>query len=166
MNLLFKNRKYKTGLTIVEALIAIAVFVVLLLAVIGVYNFYLRIALSNGTSIKATFLAQEGLEAVRFMRDQSWDNITSLSVDTSYGVVFESGTWAATTTEILIDSLFNREVILSEVYRDDATSQIVSSGGTLDPDTLKVTLNISWSNHSATTTKTVSTYISNIHEEE
>ncbi|MEK9171925.1 MAG: prepilin-type N-terminal cleavage/methylation domain-containing protein [Patescibacteria group bacterium] len=156
------NKNPNSGLTLVEVLIATSVILVFLLAFSSVHNLYLKTAFSNGEVIKATELAEESLEVVRFLRDSSWNtNIAPLSLDTDYYLVFEGGEWQVTTTEALIDSLFERVVTLSAVYRD-TSADIVSGGGTLDPGTLLVVSNVSWSRGGATTTKSISTYITNI----
>lgn len=157
------NKNPNSGLTLVEVLIATSVILVFLLAFSSVHNLYLKTAFSNGEVIKATELAEESLEVVRFLRDSSWNtNIAPLSLDTDYYLVFEGGEWQVTTTEALIDSLFERVVTLSAVYRDDVSADIVSGGGTLDPSTLLVASSVSWSRGGATTTKSISTYVTNI----
>lgn len=157
------NKNPNSGLTLVEVLIATSVILVFLLAFSSVHNLYLKTAFSNGEVIKATELVEESLEVVRFLRDSSWNtNITPLSLDTDYHLVFEGGEWQVTTTEALIDNLFERVVTLSAVYRDDVSADIVSGGGTLDPGTLLVVSSVSWSSGGATTTKSISTYVTNI----
>ena len=156
------NKNLNSGLTLVEVLIATSIILVFLLAFSSVHNLYLKTAFSNGEIIKATELAEESLEVVRFLRDSSSNtNIAPLSLGTGYYLVFEGGEWQVTTTEALVDSLFERVVTLSAVYRD-ASADIVSGGGTLDPGTLMVVSSVSWSRGGATTTKSISTYITNI----
>ena len=159
------NLKLDNGLTLVEVLVATSIVLVFLLALFEVSNLYLRTVFLNTGSVKATFLAEEGLEAIRFLRDSSWDeNIVPLSNGTDYGLVLESNLWQATTTNIFIDGIFERIMNLSEVYRD-ASDDIVSSGGTLDSDTRLVTVTVSWKTSQATTTRLISTYLSNILDE-
>src|SRR3989338_403871 len=159
------NLKLNNGLTLVEVVVATSIVLVFLLALFAVSNLYLRTVFLNTKSVKATFIAEEGLEALRFLRNVSWDaNIATLSNDTDYGLVLDSGSWEATTTNIYIDNTFERFAVLSAVYRD-VFNDIVSSGGTLDPDTKLVTGTVSWNNGSATTTKVISTYLANILDE-
>ena len=156
------NKNSDPGLTLVEVLIATSIILVFLLALLGVHNLYLKTAFSNGDVIKAAELAEEGLEVARFLRDSSWSvNIVPLSLGTNYGLVFNAGVWQATTTNIWVYGIFKRVVTFSAVYRN-ASADIVSSGGTLDPGTLKVISTVSWPSGGATTTKSVSTYITNI----
>ena len=150
------------GLTLVEVIIATSIILIFLLALFPINNLYLNTVSTNTNSVKATLLAEESLEAVRFLRDASWsDNIAPLSVGIGYSLELVSGSWAATTTNIYIDNTFERVVTFLEVYRD-INADIVPSGGTLDPNTRLVTASISWKYGLATSTKSVSTYITNI----
>src|SRR3989338_1492247 len=75
------NKSSNEGLTLVEVLIATSIISAFLLALFGVHNLYLKTALSNGEVIKATGLAEESLEVMRFLRDSSWSaNIAPLSL--------------------------------------------------------------------------------------
>lgn len=162
-----KNSKQNLipGLTLVEVLISTSIILVFLLALLGVHNLYLKTALSNGELVKATQLAEESLEVMRFLRDSSWDNnIASLSLDTNYYLIFDAGVWQTTTTDIWVDNIFERKVALSAVYRD-VLGDIISSGGTIDPGTVLVVSTVSWSKAGATTTRSVSTYLTNLFDE-
>ena len=107
------------GLTLVEVVIATSVILVFFMALFGVNNIYIRSAFQNANTIKATLLAEEGLEAVRFLRDASWeDNIEVLTVGQNYGLVLQSNSWETTTDNIYTDSLFERIVTFNDVYRD------------------------------------------------
>lgn len=159
------NRNFNNGLTLVEVLIATSIILVFLLALFGAHSLYLRTAFSNGEVIKAAELAEESLEAMRFLRDSSWNtNIASLTLETDYGLIFSAGSWQVSATDIWVDSIFERTVTLSAVYRD-ASGDIVSSGGTLDPNTVLVASSVSWSERGATTTKSISTYLTNLLDE-
>ena len=153
---------FSTGLTLVEVLVATSIVLIFIVVLFGVYNTYLRIVSSNTQSVKATYLAEEGLEVIRFLRDSSWDdNILPLSSETDYKLIFESGTWQFSATSIYIDAIFDRSVIFHDVYRD-TNGDIVSSGGNLDENTKLVTINVSWWRNAATSTKSLSTYIMNL----
>lgn len=158
------NSSSNSGLALVEVLIATAIVLAFLLALFTVNNLYLKTAFSNTGSVKATFLAEESLEVMRFLRDLSWDNISVLTPGANYHLTFESNLWQTTVVNVFIDNLFERVVTLSEVYRD-ASGDIVSNGGTLDPDTRLITATVSWKVGSATTTRSVSTYLSKIRDE-
>lgn len=161
-----KNSKknLNLGLTLVEVLIATSIILVFLLALLGAHNLYIKTALSSGEVIKAAELAEESLEVMRFLRNSSWDtNIAPLSLDTNYYLVLGAGNWNVSTTNIFVDNLFERKVRLSAVSRD-VNGDIVSSGGTLDPNTLLLVSLVSWRVGEATTTRSISTYITDLHD--
>ncbi|KKU20949.1 MAG: hypothetical protein UX31_C0024G0018 [Candidatus Nomurabacteria bacterium GW2011_GWA1_46_11] len=150
------------GMTLVEVLIATSIILVFLLALFGVHNLYLKTAFSSGNVVKAVELAEESLEVMRFLRDSSWSaNIATLSLDTDYYLTFGQGEWQVTTSNIWVDNIFEREIRFSAVYRD-ASGDIVPSGGVFDLGTLLVVSSVSWSSSAGTTTKSISTYLTNI----
>ncbi len=160
------NKNSSSGLTLVEVLIATSIMLAFLLALFGVQNLYLKTAFSSGEVIQATELAEESLEVMRFLRDSSWDaNIVPLSLGVNYGLVLDAGTWQATTTNIWVDGTFERTVVLSAVYRDSSGDITSGGGGTLDPGTLLVVSNVSWWKDGATTTKSISTYLTDLSNE-
>ncbi len=133
------------GLTLVEVVIASAIILAAIVTLLGVHTLYLKVALANTDSVKAAFLLEEGIEETRYLRDDSWSaNIAGL-----------------TSTTTSIDN-FERMVTLSAVYRD-SNGDIVSSGGTLDTNTKLITSSVSWMVNGATTTKSISTYLTNLY---
>ena len=156
-----------TGFTLVEVLIAVSIIVIFIAALISTHTLYLSATFSGLNKVKAIFLAEEGVEAVKLLRDQKWTssiavlatgptNYHYLSYDSSKSF------WATSTVNTYIDSIFERRYILEDVYRDDTTKDIVTSGGTLDPNARKLTMFVAWSEKGATTTKSIVTYITNI----
>lgn len=157
-----KFRTGQQGLTLVEVLIASAIVLLSVVVLLGVHSLYLKTALDNGETIKAAYLAEEGVEAMRYLRDASWTmNIIPLTLDEPYGLALNNA-WATDATSMWVGS-FYRTVTLSAVERN-AQDDIVSSGGTLDPNTKLLTVSVSWPSRGATTTKTISTYLTNLHD--
>ncbi len=159
-----KNKTIPTrGLTLVEVLVSTSIILVFFLALVTVYNTYLKLARANIDTVKAVFLAEEGIEVMKILRDSSWANkITPLVTGTNYYLVFNSGTWTTNTTNIFIDGTFERKINMHPVNRNTSTDEIVTSGGVDDPNTKLVTVTVSWSNRGATTSKAISTYITNL----
>jgi type II secretory pathway pseudopilin PulG len=150
------------GVSLVEVIVSATIITVFLSALVSLYNLQMNVIFRSARQVKATFLAEESIEAVKYMRDVSWNSyISPLSSNVDYYLVWQSGKWDTTTTNTYIDGLFERKMTLFPVSRD-AQSNIVSSGGTLDPNTKKLTTTISWREGSATSTKVVSTYVSNL----
>ena len=161
-----KKKNLKKGSGLVEILIAVFIFSIILGSLITASSTYFSGAGDNLISTKGAYLAEEGIEAVKTIRDSSWNNISSLSDNTNYYLYFDTSSstnniWKATTTASSIDSTFIRTFKVNAVYRD-SNGRIISSGGTLDLNTEKVTVSISWKSKNSTTTKTLSTYITNL----
>ena len=156
----FKQQK-KEGLALLEAVIATSIVVLFLSSLIGAYNLYLRVSLENLRKVQATFLAEEGVEALRLLRDNSWSNISNLSLTTDYKLVWNGVSWATTTNTIVIDGKFFRTFRLGEVLRD-SNSDIVLSSGTSDQNSRKITVKVEWNEHGATSTKIIEAYTSNL----
>lgn len=149
------------GFTLVEALIASALALTIVLGLIVTFMLVLRSTLANTPRTQAALLAEEGIEVTRLLRDASWSsNIATKTNDVPFYLTFNGTSWLATTTNTYINSTFERSVTLAAVYRD-GNQNIVQSGGTLDPNARKVTVTVSW-RQSATTSKSVSTYLTNV----
>lgn len=106
----------------------------------------------------ADLYAQEGLEAVRSIRNRGWSN---LSADVlTKGLKTSSGFWEFNSTQDSKDK-YTRKILISSVNRD-VNGKIVESGGTSDSDTLKITSSVTW-NFSGPRNDTISysTYMTN-----
>lgn len=153
--------RQSAGFSLVEVIIAVSIATFSILAVWRVYTFFIELSLSNPALFQASFLAEEGIEAVKFMRDDGWtEKIAPLSSDISYHLAFDGSGWEATTTPILIDNRFYRLVNFANVYRD-SSGNIVDSGSP-DANTKKISVTVSWQKNTGTTTKEIITYVSNI----
>jgi len=164
MSLSNKTKKHKAnlGFSLAEAIIASAIALFVILGITAFFSTIFSMSVANSARIQGAFLAEEGLEVVRLLRDSGWDeNIEIQTLNTPFYIDFDGSSWQATTTNIYIDGFFEREVILSEANRD-SNFDIVDSGGSADPNSRKVTVSVSWSLGNSTTTKTISTYLTDI----
>lgn len=158
----FKKIKRNTGLSLIEILIGSAIISVTLVSMVAAYAAVERYAFANMHALKATHLAEEGVEAIKFMRDSGWaSNISSLSDNTAYHLYWDGSKWTSTTSEYYIDTKFDRVFTLSPVNRDGSYN-VVSSGGSPDSNSRKATVTVSWRGYSATSTKVVEVYLFNI----
>jgi len=152
----------KKGFVLVEALVTAAILSFVLAGTIGGFLLSLQRSFENGAAVQATFLAEEGIEALHVMRDNGWDaNIAPLASGSTIYLEFDGTTWQATTTNSYIDGIFERVITITEVRRDSA-HDIVESGGTVDPGTKKIVSSVSWLAGRGTTTKELSAYLTNI----
>ena len=155
-----KMQKNK-GMALVEIVIGSAIISVAILAASSAYGTYVNYAFANQRNVQAGYILEEGLEAVTFFRDTSWSgNIAKLSTTTTYYLTFSS-TWATTTTAQYVDGVFLRSLTISDVKRDG--SDKIAGSGTYDPNTKLITATVAYPQGQATTTKSISTYITNIY---
>src|SRR6185436_2799608 len=106
-------------------------------ALINTYSLYLQTSLAATAQIQASYLLEEGQEAARFLRDSSWSsNMASLAPGSPYYLSFSTttSTWTVSATPSLVDGMFARRLVVSSVSRN-SSSDIVTTGGTLDPQT-------------------------------
>lgn len=156
-----ENLKLKTtGFGVLEIVIAITIISSALFAITTVARTSLELNRREILSTRAGFLLEEGSEGIRMMRDSNWSNISGLPSGVPFRLVFEGGSWLSTTSKTMIDGIFDRAVVVDLVYRDGADR--ISSSGILDADTKKFTVEISWWNSLATTTRDLVFYLSNI----
>lgn len=148
------------GFGIVEIIIAISIMSITLFAISEVSIVYLKQSGQNKDSLKALYLAEEGLEAARSARDQSWSgNIASLTMGSPYFPTISTNKWTLSNINPgLTDNIYARQVIVTDVSRD-ASDNIVTSGGTNDPNTKKIISTVSWGTKSTSLT----TYLTNIY---
>lgn len=89
--------------------------------------------------LEATILLKEADEAVRVVREAGWNNF---SVNGAYHPLISGNSWSLVSGAETVNG-FTRSIVVSDVYRD-ASGNIVSVGGTLDPATKKAVASVSW----------------------
>lgn len=163
-----RKTKGKNGFTLLEVVIASSIITTAMLAILNSYSFFILAEKGNTARVKSIFLVEEGIEAGRYLRDKGWTaNIKPLSTTTSYYLYFSTSTgngfWQATTSPQIYDGIFTRKITFGQVYRNNSTQNIstTSSGSTVDPNTRKVTVTVAWTDSLGSTTKSMSTYLTN-----
>ena len=134
-------KKEFRGFSLVELVLAIGVFAILASGVTYVAtnsytNFY-----GAGNKQNIAEFAQEGIEAVRSVRDNSWQDIEDISGEGNKGVNKDDGYWSFSGSSDTRDGL-TRTVNIANAQRD-SDGNIVDSGGTEDPRTKQVTVTVS-----------------------
>jgi Tfp pilus assembly protein PilV len=163
MNNVFSSSRRRNGGTgLIEVIVASSILVLIIVGVSSVYRLLVRSSREVIRGTQSALLAEEGLEAARVMRDTAWSSLASSTVGTSYTLAWTGGTWKATTTPALIDGVFDRRMTLARVYRN--SSDEIAASGTLDPNTYRVDITVSWNTGFATSSRTESTYFGNIFE--
>jgi len=154
------QKNFKKGFMMVEVIIAISIIVVSILAAMSVTQKSIYVARQSLHVSQATFLLEEGAEAVRIVRDNAWSNISSLTIGTDYYPTFSGGTWILSTTPSTI-GIFTRKINMANVNRNVTTGDIASSGVN-DSGTKLITITVSWTEGGVAMSKTLSFYIMDI----
>ncbi len=155
------KKKLNKGIGLVEVLVAVFIFTIILSSLILISNLYLSGSTDSLRNTQAAYLAEEGIEGVKIIRDNSWDDILSILSNTQKFLSFSSAssTWQVSDTKEEI-GVFSRSFIINSVSRD--SNGDISVSGTDDPNTKKVTVNVSWNGKKGVVTKSLITYITNI----
>lgn len=155
------NLKYKRGISLIEVVVGTAILLIAITGLLTSYNVFVRAGTSTLGKVQASYLLEEGVEAVSVLRDYGWTaNISNLTVGTAYYLVWSGGRWTSSASASLIDNVYSRYFILSSVNRDANDNIAVS--GTNDTGTRKLTVYVSWPTGATTTLRTVSTYVTNL----
>lgn len=139
-----KKRSTERGISLLEVVVAIAVAFVLLFSISEVATLSLRVLADKKREYRAVLYLSEGAEAIRAMRDESWDaKIAPLSASTTYYLVATVNSWnVANADPGKLDGTFTRTLVPQNVWRDGADA--IAPSGTLDPATKRFTVTVSW----------------------
>jgi len=113
----------KPAFSLIEVVLAISLFAVFSLSSVSILLYSEENFLSIGQSSRASFLAEEAIEAARAVKNEDFTLLT----DGDHGISSSSGKWQFSGTEDAVDG-FTRRV----------------SVNSLDPDTKKIATRVSW----------------------
>lgn len=154
-------KRFNSGFGVVEILVAAVIVSIVLVGLHSAAAQSLRLIQQSTQRTQASFLLEETIEVLRSRRDAGWAaSLGTLSSGTNYYLEFSAGVWNITTTNTLVDGLFERKFVLENVNRDGADDIAVS--GSPDAGTKKVTTTVSWNTPTGTITQSVSTYITDM----
>ena len=111
----------QAGFSLVEVILSTAVFVLLVTALVGAYLYGQEATALAGNRARATMLAEEGLEAVRNIKDANFSNLS----DGTHGLVISGNQWTLSGSSDVTD-IFTRQVIISsaDAKRKSVTANI------------------------------------------
>ena len=149
------------GIGLIEAVAGISLVSIFIFSLMLASQLSQKIVGESVRNIQASFLLEEGADAVKILRDTSWSSgISNLASGTSYFFSYNGTNWVSMADNVYIDGIFERKFSLNNVYRD--ANDDIASSGTLDSGTKKATVSVSWQGRTGTTTKSASFYITNL----
>lgn len=114
------HKSCKKGFLLVEVILASSLFVIFLTAFSGVFFYGQQSSVSSGARAKASSFAEEGLEAVRSIKNVNFSNITN----GVHGLTYSSSTWNFNGSQDVDPSgIYIRQVTVTTVdtHRKDIT---------------------------------------------
>lgn len=155
-----KNLKNQRGISVIEIIVCLAIIMITFWSFAGIAQYSLKIQEQSNAKIEAINLASEAIEAIRSVRNESWDNISSLSLETKYYPIISENKWILTLTDPgIISGTYDRSIIIEQVYRD--INDNISETGTEDNQTKKITALVEWNDRGKTKQIDLITYLTN-----
>jgi len=149
------------GIGLIEAVAGISIVSIFIFSLMLATQLSQKIVGESVRNIQASFLLEEGVDAVKIFRDTSWSSgIGNLIAGQNYFFSYNGTTWVSTNNNVYIDEIFERKFVLNNVYRD--ANDDIAPSGMLDSGTKKATIGVSWLGRTGTTTKSASFYLTDL----
>jgi prepilin-type N-terminal cleavage/methylation domain-containing protein len=157
------GKKNKNGFGLVEIIVSIAIVTLIGTFASSAWTQYIKVNTRSNNLSRSAIITSEVSEALIMWRDTSWSTrINSLTKNTPYYVSWNGSAYATSTTAVAFQGLYAASFTLSQVNRD-GSSNVVSSGGTLDANTLKATVVVSLLSSTSTPIATSELLIHNVY---
>lgn len=151
----------QSGVGLIEILVVVSIIGLSLASLAGLGNFALKIQHRLKQNTIAAFWATEALEATRAIKDGHWGDLAAFPVNTPLHPVKTPSFYLWTLVGgNEIKNGFSRQLTISPVYRDDSFN-ITESGGTLDANTKKITVTVSWNDNGQNEQISIADYLMN-----
>lgn len=129
-----RTRCYNRGLSVVEVMLGLALFAVILLFIFETLTVFFQNHSRVLERTQAVYLAEEGQESLRYLRDEDWNTLDGLTTGTTYYLAVSTTTIDATTTAEIIDGKFTRSFVLWPAHRDGDDDLVASTTAGASPD--------------------------------
>lgn len=141
---LFKQAS-RSGVTVIEVLIGAAMVATIVIMVMVSLSLFLDSRQELLTKAKALYAAEQGIELLRWLRDDNWNTIAAIPLNTTYYLNVATSTIGVGATPEILEGTLHREFVVREVYRDATTDDIVASttaGAVADNGTREVEMRV------------------------
>lgn len=156
---------FKKGISLIEVVLAVGIISGAIIYVAQAYGGFVSASVGNMSKVQATFLLDEGVEAIKTIRGEKWSNIASTTDYTPYYLAWNANLikWQISTTSQVTDDIFYRTIVFEPVTRDGNFNILAATtSGTIDEGTKKANLSVEWNEKGATSTRSITMYIFNI----
>jgi len=151
----------QSGQSLIELIVGIAVGVIFIVGAAGIIMVSLRVDFRNTFAQTAHEIAIELGEQVRVFANADWHNVDTLSTSTAYHLATSTtflDDQSGSSTIVIDGNSYTRSFTLEPVYRD-ASGEITTPSGILDPSTLRVVSTASWTERGDQDSATVELYL-------
>ncbi len=114
---------HERGFALIEILLSISVFVLIVTGLIGAVIYGQDSTRLAGARNRAVALAEEGLEAVRNIRDENFNNITN----GTYYLSTSGNQWSLVTSPVDTTDIFTRQITIADLSPSDPNKKNVTS---------------------------------------
>ena len=147
------SNKLKQGITTIEVVFGVAIMGLVVVFTISTLGLFFTTSHEVLNKTQALYLAEEGMELLRFKRDQNWNNIDTLTLGNQYYLKINVTSISILNTPEIFDGTFTRSFRLEAVERD-SDGDIVDSG-TVDDNSRYAIFEVSWPTGSTTLTSVI-----------
>lgn len=133
--------QFNRGQTLIELVLVMGIAAIIIPAIFTGLIASRGGASQQGQRAQATALLKETEEAVKNVRNNSWNAFSGLSPGSSYHTQIANSKWELVSGTQTTNG-FTQNVIISNVYRD--SNGAITQSGILDPSTKKVDIKITW----------------------
>lgn len=138
------------GQTLIELLITIGLAAILIPALLAGFSIIRSGRVQQDQRLQATTYVKEAEEAMRVVQANGWSNLSA----GTYRPVVSGTTWALVSGPEIINNIFTRQIVISDVFRN-ASGNIASTSGILDSSTKQVVITVSWASPLSTSVVSV-----------
>lgn len=131
-----KRTASQKGITLIEVMVGISILAVSLVFIGYTITLYVTVRDEMLADAQAVYLAEEGYELVRLIRNDDWNTLEALAVDTPHALSVTTTTVSVAAPPEIIDGKFVRTFELRELYRDGDDDVVASTtaGSTTDEE--------------------------------
>lgn len=137
----FLHFDFRKGFGLIEIVVVVGIVSGALFVFSQAGAFALKLLRHEKETLEMTLLAQEAMEAMRSLRDESWaSNIDAHDEGADHAIILAGGKWNISHTPAPLIGPYTRTVRIDQVYRD--AQDRISAGGALDPGTVRITATV------------------------
>ena len=136
-------RKFKNGIALTEIVLGVSVLALMLVFITHTITLFLNAGSVALEQTRALYLAEEGQEMLRYIRDSDWNYLDSLTEGGTYYFSVSTTTIATSSSPEIVEGVYTRSFVVNELERD-VNDDFVESGGTADEDGRVVTVTVTW----------------------